>query len=270
MVNPFTGARPPRGGRTTIIMMNLVIITTSLAQKLKKAGSTVLLPRLRKTNHCYRRHYFSGRRLITPQSVRLYIFDRKTNLKFLIDSGSDVSCLPVSKTNRKLAPEPIQLIAANKSKIYSNGSKVLDVDHGLRRSFKWQFILASIPFPIRGADLLKSFDLIIDLKRQHLIDTITNMSRYGKIPTDFNTASIKLSSGNTVYHRILAKFPDLIALASKIKYVQHNTMFYIETTGPLDHSRPRRLNPKLYNIVKQNFELFVPVEVGSFSVFREF
>ncbi|GFT34172.1 hypothetical protein NPIL_549161 [Nephila pilipes] len=71
---------------------------------------------------------------IAPQSGRLHIFDRKTNLKFLIDSGSDVSCLPVSKTNRKLAPEPIQLTAVNNPKIYTFGSKLLDVDLGLRRS----------------------------------------------------------------------------------------------------------------------------------------
>ncbi|GFS36853.1 gag-pol polyprotein [Nephila pilipes] len=141
---------------------------------------------------------------IAPQSGRLHIFDRKTNIKFLIDSGSDVSCLPISKTNRKLVPEPIQLTAANNTKIYTYGSKLLDVDLGLRRSFKWKFILASVPFAIIGADFLKHFDLIIDLKRQRLIDTITKLNRYGKIPTGLNTASIKLSSGNTIYHRILA------------------------------------------------------------------
>ncbi|GFU25118.1 hypothetical protein NPIL_296151 [Nephila pilipes] len=65
---------------------------------------------------------------IAPQSGRLHIFDRKTNIKFLIDSGSDVSCLLVSKTNRKLVPEPIQLTAANNTKIYTYGSKLLDVD----------------------------------------------------------------------------------------------------------------------------------------------
>ncbi|GFU35858.1 integrase_H2C2 domain-containing protein [Nephila pilipes] len=50
---------------------------------------------------------------IAQPSGRLHIFDRKTNLKFLIDSGSEVWCLPVSKTKRKLVPEPIQLTAAN-------------------------------------------------------------------------------------------------------------------------------------------------------------
>ncbi|GFT31713.1 hypothetical protein NPIL_682371 [Nephila pilipes] len=117
--------------------MIFVIITTGLAQKLKNAGSPVLLPRLRKTNHCYRRQYFGGRRLDTPTICPSPIFDRKTILKFLIDSGSGVSCLPVSKTNRKLDPEPIQLTVANNSKIYTYGSKLLDVDLGFRRSFKW-------------------------------------------------------------------------------------------------------------------------------------
>ncbi|GFU43344.1 gag-pol polyprotein [Nephila pilipes] len=39
------------------------------------------------------------------------------------------------------------------------------------------------PFPIIGADFLKHFDLIIYLKRQRLINTITNLSRFCKIPT---------------------------------------------------------------------------------------
>ncbi|GFT42263.1 gag-pol polyprotein [Nephila pilipes] len=76
----------------------------------------------------------SKHKLADPQTSHLHIFDRKTNLKFLIDSGSDVSRLPVSKTNRKLAPKPIQLTAANNSKIYTYGSKQLDVDLGLRRN----------------------------------------------------------------------------------------------------------------------------------------
>ncbi|GFT98134.1 gag-pol polyprotein [Nephila pilipes] len=149
---------------------------------------------------------------IATQSGRLHIFDRKTNLNFLIDSGSNVSCLPVTKTNRKLAPELIQQHLITQK--YIHMGQLFDVDLGLRRSFKWQFILAYVPFPIIGADFLKHFDLIIDLKRQRLIDTITNLSRYDEIPTGFNTASIKLSSGNTVYHRILAEFPNLTALAS--------------------------------------------------------
>ncbi|GFT10378.1 hypothetical protein NPIL_1731 [Nephila pilipes] len=115
--------------------MTFVIITTGLFQKLKKAWSPVFLPRLRKINHTSL--ISAADVLIALQSGRLYIFDRKTNLKFLIDSGSDVSCLPVSKTNRKVTPKPIRLTAANNPKIYTYGSKLLDVDIGLRRSFKW-------------------------------------------------------------------------------------------------------------------------------------
>ncbi|GFQ99397.1 peptidase A2 domain-containing protein [Trichonephila clavata] len=85
---------------------------------------------------------------------RLFVFDKNTSLKFLVDSGSDVSCLPVPEMFKKLSPEPLQLFAANNSKILSYGSKLLNIDLGLRRNFSWKFLIASVPIPIIGADFL--------------------------------------------------------------------------------------------------------------------
>ncbi|KAG8201813.1 hypothetical protein JTE90_027294 [Oedothorax gibbosus] len=39
--------------------------------------------------------------------------------------------------------------------------------------------------------------------------------------------------------------------------VKHSTIHYIETTGPPIHSKPRRLNPKLQDEVKKEFEFMV-------------
>ncbi|GFT47688.1 hypothetical protein NPIL_122481 [Nephila pilipes] len=59
--SPYRSKTPSRREDYNLTM-NFVIITTNLAQKLKNAGSPVLLQRLRKTNHCYRRQYFGSRR----------------------------------------------------------------------------------------------------------------------------------------------------------------------------------------------------------------
>ncbi|GFW14501.1 gag-pol polyprotein [Trichonephila clavipes] len=124
---------------------------------------------------------------------RLFVFDKKTRLKFLVDSGSDVSCLPIPEMFKKLSPEPLQLFAANNSKILTYGSKLLNIDLGLRRDFSWKFLIASVPIPIIGADFSENFGLLVDLKRRKLIDSVTTLSLSGiSVVTD--TISVKLIS----------------------------------------------------------------------------
>ncbi|KAK9876232.1 hypothetical protein WA026_012533 [Henosepilachna vigintioctopunctata] len=98
--------------------------------------------------------------------TRLYVYDKRNNLKFLVDSGSEVSCIPAPRGSRPNLCD-LQLVAANNTKIYTFGKKLLNLDLGLRRNFAWKFIIASVPIPIIGADLIKHFDLLIDLKRKN-------------------------------------------------------------------------------------------------------
>ncbi len=41
---------------------------------------------------------------------------------------------------------------------------------GLRRKFQWVFVEAAVQQPILGADFLKHFNLLVDLKHKQLID----------------------------------------------------------------------------------------------------
>ena len=61
----------------------------------------------------------------TIKSRRLVIFDPLTKLKFLIDSGADVSVIPKRFANNSLS-ESISLYAANGSKIKTFGTKLLN------------------------------------------------------------------------------------------------------------------------------------------------
>ncbi|GFQ79625.1 hypothetical protein TNCT_501881 [Trichonephila clavata] len=108
-------------------------------------------------------------------------------------SGSDVSCLPVPEMFKKLSPEPLQLFAANNSKILTYGSKLLNIDLGLRRKFSWKFLIASVSITIIGADFLENFGLLVDLKRRKLIDSVTALSISG-ISAETDIISVKLIS----------------------------------------------------------------------------
>lgn len=67
---------------------------------------------------------------------RLLIIDRNTGLQFLVDSGADVSIIPydqkkqVNNSNNEYC-----LYAANGTQIPTYGSRIMEIDLGLRRAF---------------------------------------------------------------------------------------------------------------------------------------
>lgn len=193
---------------------------------------------------------------VATNTCRLHIVDRRTNFKFLIDSGSDISCIPAPKKANKLKPDSLQLFAANETKIFTYGSKTLQLDFGLRRNYEWKFLIAAVPTPIIGADFLKHFGILVDLQNRKLIDTTTKLSRIG-IQSQNDVSSVKLVSSSSDYHKILSEFPNILEVSQGPKQVKHATVHYIETKGPPIHSSPRRLNPKLYEAVKNEFQFMM-------------
>lgn len=107
-------------------------------------------------------------------SKRLHIRDRVSGLLFLIDTGSDISLIPVKK-NSKREPSDVVLFAANDSRISTFGSRRMTLDLGIRRDFSWNFCVASIPHPILGADFLAHFGLTVDLGQRRLVDSLTQL-----------------------------------------------------------------------------------------------
>ncbi|GBM01672.1 hypothetical protein AVEN_271927-1 [Araneus ventricosus] len=67
------------------------------------------------------------------RKFRLFVRDRRSNLRFLVDSGADVSIIPATSQNKKKAE--YQLYAANGTEISTYGIKMLNLDLGLRRDF---------------------------------------------------------------------------------------------------------------------------------------
>ncbi|GFV87363.1 hypothetical protein TNCV_4033351 [Trichonephila clavipes] len=58
------------------------------------------------------------------------------------------------------------LFAANNPKIPAYGMVRKELNLGLRRPFIWTFIIADVSSPIIGADFLRHFNLLIDLKKK--------------------------------------------------------------------------------------------------------
>ena len=84
----------------------------------------------------------------------------RTNIVYLIDSGSSCSIIPASKLEKQNKPEG-QLFAANCTEILVYGSRRLTIDLGLDRTYDYIFIVADVQTAIIGSDFLFSFDILV-------------------------------------------------------------------------------------------------------------
>lgn len=186
---------------------------------------------------------------------RLIVKDVETGLRFLIDTGANVSVLPVrsvpkSDTNSNCS---YTLYAANGTEIKTFGIKTLTLNFNLRRPFKWTFIIADVKQAIIGADFLIKHKLLVDLSNKKLLDQTTNLSVIAEI-TCWNESSLGTIDSNHPYFDLLCKYPDILKPTCFKENPPHSIFHQIETTGPPVHARARPLAPERYKKVYEEFK----------------
>lgn len=188
---------------------------------------------------------------------RLFITDNNSKKTFLIDTGAEISVLPV--VNKDLKPSPIKLFAANNTRIDTYGNIRLSLDLGLRRKFDWNFVVANISRPIIGADFLKQFGLLVDLKHKLLIDSTTSLSSIASITT-FSPLQISTISNIDMDPNVfilLKQFNNITRSNLNSSGAKHNVQHFIETNGPPVFNKPRRLSKEKLEIARKEFELMI-------------
>ncbi|KAF2896817.1 hypothetical protein ILUMI_09356 [Ignelater luminosus] len=121
----------------------------------------------------------------------LFVVDQKTGLRFLVDSGAEVSITPSQQ--KLISDETCKLYAANNTEILTFGSRLFNLDLGLRRQFQWSFIVAKLKRGIVEADFLNEFKLLVDIKQGRLIYGATKLSFTGELNTI--TSKVVISVG---------------------------------------------------------------------------
>ncbi|GFX75586.1 peptidase A2 domain-containing protein [Trichonephila clavipes] len=144
----------------------------------------------------------------SKHTSRLFLLDRKSGQKFLIDSGSEICVIPPSPTMNKSPQSNFSLFAANNTKIPAYGMVRKELNLGLRRPFIWTFIIADVSSPIIGADFLKHFNLLIDLKKKRLVDVETSLFT-SCVFSNIVQPSILTVDANISFKNILSEYPDL-------------------------------------------------------------
>ena len=142
---------------------------------------------------------------------RLFVTDRRMGVRFLVDTGAEVSVLPTSRQDRTRhhSPSSPPLTAVNGSSIKTFGQRCMNIDLGLRRSFSWLFIVADVSHAILGADFLTNFSLQVDLRHRRLVDTVTSLSVnafFSAAPAEHVSVAVAVFSDP---FDLLSKFPTL-------------------------------------------------------------
>ena len=191
-----------------------------------------------------------------PTASRLFfVTDAHTNMRFLVDTGSEVCVIPPTPADRRRSPEPRTLTAVNNTAIRTYGQRSLTLNLGLRRSLPWIFVIADVQKPILGADFLRHYGLMVDIHTRKLIDSHTHLHVQGILSSGHSPSpSLRPQDISNPYQQLLSEFPALTQVTSPDTPVRHDVCHHIETTGPPVSARPRRLAPERLKPAKREFE----------------
>ncbi|XP_014768969.1 uncharacterized protein LOC106868296 [Octopus bimaculoides] len=157
----------------------------------------------------------------------------------MVDTGSSCSIWPLRLTADGPKRSAIVLHAIDSSSIATFDQISLRLDINLCRDFQWVFVVAEIPHPILGADFLDNFNLLIDVRRQRLVDGSMSLSTSAKTTTNaVLSSSFFVATAGDAFHSLLASFPELVDQTFHSTKPTHLTLHYITTTGPPVFSRP--------------------------------
>ena len=129
--------------------------------------------------------------------------------------------------------------------------------HSTSAVFPWIFTIADTKYPILGADFLRNFDLLVDIRRTQLVDATTKVEVNGFVSNVVESTRLTVLNEvpSSKYEKLLADFPSLTKTNSgdTPRPVKHNITHKIETTGRPVVSKPRRLAPERHDIAKNEF-----------------
>jgi len=186
-------------------------------------------------------------------SRRLFVRDKTSGIRFLIDTGADICVFPRTLIPGRLRQSDYTLSAANGTPIATYGTRNMTLNLGLRRDFCWRFLIADVSKPILGADFLAHHNLLPDLTNCRLLDSITNLTYRGEV-SECQVPEIRTVTGSSTYHRLLQGFPRITRPDGYPGAAQHDTVHHIITTpGPPVAQKPRRLAPDRLAAAKKQF-----------------
>lgn len=136
----------------------------------------------------------------------------------------------------------LKIFAANNAIINRYDEKLINLDFGLFISMPWYFHVADVSRPIIGADFLKKFNLLVDVKRKPLADVTTQLCAVARaLQGQYSNVSVLQ---NNKFSQLLAQFPQLIISANLLETQPQNIIHRVITVSNPISEYPRRVPPE--------------------------
>ena len=191
-----------------------------------------------------------------------FITDKNNSLKFLIDTGAEVSLLPASHSDRKRRQTGFSLQTANNSDISTYRTRSLTLDFNLHRPLPWVFTIADVRHAILGADFIRHYQLLIDMQRKQLIDSVTHSRVQGVTSPHFPLHPVwHVITPSNVYTQLLDIYQSITRPPTLNQPIKHFVLHYIKTTGPSVRCRTRLLAPDRLKIARQEFDYMLQLGI---------
>lgn len=174
-------------------------------------------------------------------SPLLYLHDKLSNRRFLVDTGATVSVFPHFSSTPSTN---VNLITADGTIIRSWGTKTIPLSFDKHR-FSWNFRLAAVDRPILGADFLAAHNLLVDVKHRKLLD--------GKPQERLHAVFPSIDCVPCEYKVFFTEFPNVFGSSFSNTTPLHNTNHHISTSGPPVFAKARRLDPAKLKAAKAEF-----------------
>lgn len=190
----------------------MVQIPQGIRVQCSQLRQTLRFPAGKRSKQAVKAHY-----LPAPSAAAkgvIYLTDRISGRRFLVDTGSAVSLFPCT---RPIGPVTRTLTTADGGILKCYGTKKLQLDLPGIGKVSWTFTLAPSAFYILGADFLRHHAVCVDLAQQK------------------------------VFRK---KNPTPSAASPPPLHVEH----FIETTGPPCHTKARFLPPDKEKFAKKHFK----------------
>ena len=165
--------------------------------------------------------------------------------------------IPPTRTDWRNQQGHFSLQAVNNNNIETYGAPSLSLNLGLRQTFRWVFVIADVKQPLLGADFIRHFGLLVDVRQNKLSDSTTTLCVFGLSPSPpLSSTEIMCvqKTSDSVYSQLLSEFPAVTQAVSSDRPVKHSVTHHIETTGPPTASHTQRLAPERLNIARKEFD----------------
>ena len=164
-----------------------------------------------------------------------------------------MSVVPATLRDKHSGASNENLQAANGTSISTYGAQHVSLRLGTA-TYNVRLVKADVKRPLLGADFLKRYTLLVDIRGKRLIEADT----YASLPcssTHINPCHLAtICPSANQYRKVLQDYPEILQPHFSSDTVRHGVQHHITTATAPVHAKARRLPPDKLAVAKAEFE----------------